>query len=77
VQYFDAKFLALHAIIHLFFRTFLTNISYGIGDVFPWIIGTMKGRGTVKTGIKNLYIEATYMPNESGKYVFDSGKEIF
>lgn len=53
----------------------ILSINYSIGSTNSWIIGTMKGKGIVKTDISNYFIEADYVKTSSDKYVFDSGRE--
>ncbi len=53
----------------------ILSINYSVGYVNPWIVGTIKGKGIVKTAINKYYVEANYEQGLSGKYLFDSGRE--
>jgi hypothetical protein len=64
-----------HLIIDMETKAIL-SIYYSTGEVDTWTVGTMKGRGVVKTGIDRYIVEVDYIQQESsGKYIFDSGRE--
>lgn len=53
----------------------ILSINYNIAPTNSWIIGTMKGKGILKTDISKYFIEAEYIKTVSDKYIFDSGRE--
>ncbi|WP_139262047.1 hypothetical protein [Dysgonomonas macrotermitis] len=50
-------------------------VSYSVEATGLWTVGTMKKRGVVTTGIRKYHVEAEYVQNKLGKYIFDSGRE--
>lgn len=53
----------------------ILHINYTVEPMYPWTIGTIKGKGLVKTGINRYFIETEFIQKEDGKYIFDSGRE--
>lgn len=54
----------------------ILSIYYIAVETETAIIGTIKGKGVVKTGIERYIVEADYVRiKDSGKYIFDSGRE--
>lgn len=71
--YFERNKRSGYVIIDRETKAFL-SINYHIEATSPWIIGTMKGKGMVKTNINKYFVEADYIRTESDKYIFDSGR---
>ncbi len=53
----------------------ILSLSYSVENVKTWMIGTMSGKGVVKTSIGKYVVEVDYIRDIFGKYVFDSGRE--
>jgi len=53
----------------------ILSVYYSVENVETRIIGTMKGKGVVKTAIDRYIVETDYIQTDSGKYIFDSGRE--
>jgi len=54
----------------------ILSVSYNVENINTWIVGTMKGKGMVKTAIDRYIVEADYTQDaETGKFIFDSGRE--
>lgn len=52
----------------------IISLSYTINPIKEWIVAKTK-RGVEKVSLINYYVEADYVADEKGLYLFDSGRE--
>ena len=50
-------------------------LDYTAENINNWYIGTMKGKGLVSTNAIRHHVQADYTLDETGKYIFDSGRK--